>query len=282
MKVSCVGWAHLNDGIFTCISATLSSGRVGFTGASGLSEFHGGAWRRETPNAQCMWVYLGKTKHQCSRTRHQCSRTFAICCTLESWPAKRGEDREAGSWRTQLREEARFHQLSGCSGPARGVCAAATGQGFVFLYKPAQEVMARGLRVTQASTSVVELYLICYHLRPVSPPDVGGRLRIFVCLCFQLKNIFLYRFYHLAFFWASETLSTSCGRAFRALWLFCPGENRETGYQCAGLLTADITKALGSAPHHLCITHLLTSRDKNAFKTVKSYSSRLRTQDSFI
>ena len=133
--------------------------------------------------------------------------------------------------------------------------------------------MACGLRVTQdsvSSTNLIEIYLSCYHLRPVSPPEMGCHLSIFVCLCFQLKNIFLYSFYHFAFFWTSETLSTSCVYAVRALLLFCPGKKLKTGYQCAGLLAVHITM-FGSDPHHLCIVYFFTSQGKDTFKTVKLY-----------
>lgn len=134
--------------------------------------------------------------------------------------------------------------------------------------------MTCGLRVTQdsvSSTNVVEIYLICYHLRTVSLPEMGCHLRVFKCLCFQLKNTFLCSFYHCAFFWASETLGTSCVCAVRTLLLFCPGKKLKINYQCAGLLTADITRMFGSDPHHLCIMYFFTSQGKNTFKTVKSY-----------
>lgn len=122
MEVSCVGWVYLNTGIFTCISATLSSGRVGFSGATGLNGFHGRPWRSETPNAH--WVYLGRAKHQ-----H--SRTFVICCTLESWLVKHGEDPRLKAGIRGLERRHVLAVLSRWSGPARGVCSAATGQGFL-------------------------------------------------------------------------------------------------------------------------------------------------------
>jgi len=107
--------------------------------------------------------------------------------------------------------------------------------------------MACGLRVRQdsvSSTNLVEIYLICYHLRLVRPPEVGCHLRIFMCVCFQLKNIFLYSFYHLVVFWASETLSTSCVYAVSTLLLFCPGKKLKTAYQCAGFTKMTSQKCL--------------------------------------
>lgn len=98
----------------------------------------------------------------------------------------------------------------------------------------------------------------------------GMSLRI--CLCFQLKSILLYRFYHFAYFWVSETLSTNCVYALRAWLSFCPGKKLKAGYQGLGLLIVGITKmdlTLTTSALHVSTPHRAKILSKSYWILIK-------------